>query len=613
VVVADAVRRKLWLLAPLHKKVISMRWFVFTVGLIAASSFVGSRLEGQGGGGVGASASLSTIDASQVTNNVYKYLATRENKTNNKMLEGQHLGGIRDLGTEFQIEENAIFVNSERYLPAMVGTRYDTNDEDRNYTLTADYCTKLNAELIRCWNAFGTVIHINAVSPNPWNNESERSVFSTSNSISELFADQTNANANTFWSNMGIIGDALKELEREGIPVMYRPFPEFNSGNKYYFTKDQNAKTTQNPAHFRRLWREVHQFMTRSDGLRGGKNLKNLIFCWEPWVFNRAVWLQNADPWYPGPTLSRPNDTNYLDIVAGAFYFKKGTNYFDSQNRLVLDSDDRPIYDYLLGRNRPFGGAQFGLDHGDEPDSDGDYGDHTTTLRFINSDNCPRLAFAYFWDEDFDVQLPANTATLVTDARIATDKDLTGTTSNELHRSLQVKANVVANNGWIQAGSQTGTDELRTGDTASNQVLKSIVSFNLSGLPSNAQVVSARLRLKRKSHVNNPYDFGGKLKVDVDNTNGFGTSFALQSADFTGQDAQDVSTAGVAKPVPGDDWTVGYINAAGLSKIKQGTVQFRLYFTGITGQAGIENLMRWYGATASDDNQPVLLLRYHVP
>lgn len=586
--------------------------------------------------GDGSTASLNDPNATPATSAVFNYVKGLVSKPSRRMLEGQHLGGINDVDPPstgpylFDMHSFGIAdsVGKTRY-PGLVGVRYDSYDNRINqnpalYVLNADVVNIINQKLIALWSAGGTnsygrpIVALTATPPNPWTPSVGRSPDDSpgTHQISSL----TRANGGVtdpvayqnFWSSIDIIADGLQNLQDHGIPVIFRPFAEYNT-DKYYFTKQDSAA-------FVTLWEDVYNYYVNT------RHLHNLIFCWEAWVWGDSASQSNMAPWWPG--------ANYVDIVSGAFYFNYKTTYMNSAPPygLTLSSADQIALDNLLAiantYNKPFGAAQWGLDYKD-PGGTG-RGDHQQTLRFIGSNNVPRMAFAYYWSGNngaYEVQTQANALTFVSDTRVAVDNDV-----------MQVAALTAApaNSGWVleksfnsNTGASLGANPavLRTGETPANTQYRSILSFDLSSIPANAIISSASLQLKRQSlaTTHNPFLNLGKLEVDVATNGMIGSTTSLQLGDFTQSSASEVLNA-AELPDPGADdlWTAANLtpntNAIlAIQKAVQGSgkvVQMRIRFAS-SNTNGASNYVNWYAGSADESSgiarQPRLVLSYTVP
>lgn len=114
---------------------------------------------------------------------------------------------------------------------------------------------------------------------------------------------------NNFIKGMKKAGDALKQLQDAGVPVLWRPFHEFD-GKWFWWGKG-------GPEKFKQLWQMMYDYYTNDLGLN------NLI-----WVLgyshngfdgdvNSSEKYTNMAAWYPGD--------DYCDIV-GADSYEVGTN-----------------------------------------------------------------------------------------------------------------------------------------------------------------------------------------------------------------------------------------------------------------------------------------------
>jgi len=107
---------------------------------------------------------------------------------------------------------------------------------------------------------------------------------------------------------------------------------------------------------------------------------------------------------------------------------------------------------------------------------------------------------------------------------------------------------------------------------------KTVLSFDTSSLPAQANLVSATVRLQRgNNNRTNPFDGGiwGPCWADV-MTGGFSGSTALQRSDFEAA-ATAPQAAYMSSPQVNYEWSEGTLDAAGLAAIALGgTTQFRI-------------------------------------
>lgn len=538
----------------------------------------------------------SDASALPVTKNLYNYIASRAGQSTNKMVVGQHLGGLNQilypsLYGNFDIDEHAV----DGKLPGMVGSRYDSDDKQTgHYVLDASVCTAINDELITMWNQHQPIIHLTAIPPNPWNRDSGRDPYQSGNNIADLLIDAPWSQAQqNFWDDIDVIADALQELQDAGIPVVFRPFAEFNMTNKYYYSGQHDYD-------FTALWQDVYDYYV---GVRG---LHNLLFCWEVWALNRNSSTGSISSWYPGDSC--------VDIVAGAYYFKPGVSYTDGSGNFTFANSgfptDQTIFNYLVASNRPFGAAQYGLNY--DANGGGGYGDHDFTLKFM--DYAPQMAFAYYWQKEYAVENQDNAISFVNESRVATAEDLPGF-------STFTFVSTGAEDGWVLESAQdtgtggtfdatgNGASGLKTGDDGSKRQFKAIVSFDTSALPDGATITSASLKLTRAA-LNGSVSNLGNLTVDI-KSGYFGTSQSLEASDFQATAAQ-TGVATLAVPGANGSSTTGSLSSGSLTSIKKnGRTQLRIYFSTAHDTDSTADNIGWYsGDNATAGNRPQFTVEY---
>lgn len=159
----------------------------------------------------------------------------------------------------------------------------------------------------------------------------------------------------------------------------------------------------------------------------------------------------------------------------------------------------------------------------------------------------------------------------------------------------------------------TAATTLFVGDDVQDRQYLSLLSFGTSGLPDNAVIVSATLKLKLESTVGtNPFTTHNSLVVDIRQPY-FGTAVSLQTNDFAAvAGAGSVATVG---STPQSGFYVATINTTGLTHIsKTGTTQLRLRFLLDDNDDLGADYLAFYSANASPStNRPVLEIVYYVP
>jgi hypothetical protein len=481
--------------------------------------------------------------ALQVTKNLYTYLATRRGSTQNKMIEGQHLGGINQIlvaPNSFNYDVHLIDGKG----PGLVGSRYDSDKKIGEvmpypYVLDPIYCSQINASLIAIWKEHQPIIHITATPPNPWVRNRGREPTQNLESIAALLKSADTSSAKTqFWLDIDLIANALQELQAQGIPVLFRPFAEFNQSNKYYYN-------SQKPEDFVQLWKEVYDHYVNIKGLH------NLLFCWEVWALNRSDEEANLDKWYPD---------GFVDVTAGSFYFRADITYVTGNSSGVPGIfkfpkvNDQKVYDFLVSKDRPFGAAQWGLNQANS--NSAVKGDHSFTLAFMNAN--PDLAFAYYWDSPQAVEEQLYKSEFVAEPRVATADDLPrfapisqrfGDLNGDGKSDILVQSTTGTTSVWLMDGTAISSNTpLLTNDL--NWSVSHIADFNGDGktdilwrnlngavtlwLMNGATVISAAGLLGpdanwRVSHIG---DFNGDGKADLlwINTNGAVTMWLMDGA-----------------------------------------------------------------------------------
>jgi len=585
----------------------------------------------------GSDAVLGDPAATAETRATYNLLKGLTLKANANMLEGQHLGGPGDLVVQpgdpdmfdmqgYRIDSNSPGTHSA--YPRLVGARYDANLTPNQYVLDPALVDQINQKLVGIESSYGPVISITATPPNPWNRSAGRSSDPNDGALSKLFIANRGHNdaATAFWNDIDTIATGLGNLKTpdgKAIPVLFRPFAEFNT-DKYYFRKQSSAD-------FVTLWTQVVDYYR-------GKQLHNLIICWEAWVWGSSSTSQPSQvdvaPWYPGDS--------YVDVVAGAFYFQKNAN-IDNTPYFNLDippgSDDFNVFYNLttlaVTHDKPFGAAQWGLNYKSTPP-----GDDASTLAFMtamdakhaNYANQPadqkvqHLGFAYYWTGPMQVQSQTSASAFVEDPRVSS---ITGVPS------------LAAEDGWIQeasAGSNTGGSKgpaalLQTGDSGAagckNCQWRSIVSFDtVTTLPAGATLVPGTpvtLLLKSQGTVGtspfaNPAAFG-PLCIDAAWTAatqapgwfGGGTAFALD--DFPVVAASNAACVATL-PDPSLDLygrSFANIGAKYVNRAAGGRTQLRLRFANGTDGNSSNNYVSWYAGDAGLAAAPQLIFTTTLP
>lgn len=159
-------------------------------------------------------------------------------------------------------------------------------------------------------------------------------------------------------------------------------------------------------------------------------------------------------------------------------------------------------------------------------------------------------------------------------------------------------------------GTTDALNALRAGDSNNRQQWVSIVSFDTSGIPDNATILTASLKLYCSSTTGNTTTLG-TLVADIRN-GGFNGNNSLESADFQAA-ASASAVATLNNPLVPGLYAQGSLNSAGLAQIsKTGFTQLRVRFS--TDDDNDSNADFLEFATGSVVGyQPQLIIQYSTP
>lgn len=170
----------------------------------------------------------------------------------------------------------------------------------------------------------------------------------------------------------------------------------------------------------------------------------------------------------------------------------------------------------------------------------------------------------------------------------------------------------------VESGSGTGLggtiDSISkwfdVGDTTDNRQIRAILSFNTAGLPDQAVIDSATIKIRLNKISNDPFSALDGLSVDMAVPN-FGSSSALEAADF--QASPDYTDVATFNPTPSGGWYSAALTS-NLSDINlTGTTQFRLEFATSTNNDNLANYASFYSGNYGVSSRPQLIIQYHNP
>jgi hypothetical protein len=183
------------------------------------------------------------------------------------------------------------------------------------------------------------------------------------------------------------------------------------------------------------------------------------------------------------------------------------------------------------------------------------------------------------------------------------------------------RTSVGAQDGWILEAGETagrggaldaGSTTVLVGDDAQDRQYRGVLSFNTAGLPDDAVVVAATLRVRRQGiSGTNPFRTHGALLADIA-AGALSGATALQLGDFRAP-----ATLPAALTVPGTlvaGWYTAAIGEKGLSAVSTtGVTQLRLRFEKDDNDDRGADWLSIYSGNAPPASRPVLEVKYEVP
>ena len=254
-------------------------------------------------------AALSNPEASLLAKQLYAFIAETEGKAS---LSGQQEStwmGSADYETDY------IFEATGKY-PVIKGFDYMNDDFEG-----------VNERAKQWWNKGGVVTicwHCGSDFSGEWKDCMEDEVADWEKMLTEGTDEY-----NEMIAGMDKAAKALKELQQENIPVLWRPFHEFD-GNWFWWSKG----TAEN---FKAMWRIMYQRYTEY------WQLDNLI-----WVLGFSDQGEKSRAWYPGDEYCDiiGADTYQTDIF-GKLYFKMKLMTTASKPLCLHECGDNPTVSEL--------------------------------------------------------------------------------------------------------------------------------------------------------------------------------------------------------------------------------------------------------------------------
>jgi len=190
--------------------------------------------------------------------------------------------------------------------------------------------------------------------------------------------------------------------------------------------------------------------------------------------------------------------------------------------------------------------------------------------------------------------------------------------SYEADATLTVKS-TGGYDGWILESTATSSkggtknssaSTFLIGDNAAKKQYRAILHFNTAGLPNDAVVTKATLRIMKSAGGSGNTSTLGALLADIKKPY-FGTAAALAITDFQ-------ATASKTKIfntfTRSGSWYSATLKSTGFTYVNRtGTTQFRVYFTKGDDHDSVADYLKFYSGSASSANRPQLVIQYYVP
>jgi mannan endo-1,4-beta-mannosidase len=304
--------------------------------------------------------------ASPKTQAVLDYITNLPNRSDNRVISGQHT-----FMTDNLIEK--ILSDDGKYV-GLVGVDYfyENNASTNNQLIT---WSNANSLITVChhWNNPVT----GSINSPSYGSGSGTAWDTTSVDFTQLITNGTALNTK-FNGYLDAVAAGFQTLENAGVTVLYRPFHEMN-GNWFWWGG-------KNSTQFKNVWIYVFNYLTQTKGLH------NLL-----WVYAPNATLDWT--YYPG--------SQYVDIV--------GVDIYSALNVPKVSG-----YDQLSTYNKPFGLTEWGACG---PAGGCSPMDISPMIASIKA-NMPKTAFFMAWAQNFSLDYNLGTTKLFADPWIITRDDI---------------------------------------------------------------------------------------------------------------------------------------------------------------------------------------------
>lgn len=298
---------------------------------------------------------------------VLAYLRELPHRNDHRIISGQFIGS----GKYSSLKEIQQTYDKTGKWVGMIG-----ND----YAVAHQANTQGNPYLIDYWNKGGLVtVSFHALNPQ---NHRFGSVNNRKINFQDLLHPETAA-YKTWTSDLDVVAAGLKQLQDNGVVVLWRPFHEMNKD--FFWWGNRPVED------FVKLWRQTFDYLTRTKGLN------NLLWVYSPYQ------APDTDKYYPGD--------DYVDIVA--------MDAYETYPEKIQG------YDALAKIDKPFGFAEFGpsgklLIVIPIVDKNVDYNRIFQTIKT----KFPKTSFLHAWNDGWGFQSHQNIREMMSDPAMITREDL---------------------------------------------------------------------------------------------------------------------------------------------------------------------------------------------
>lgn len=275
-----------------------------------------------------------------------------------QIILGQNIGATCNSVSQLQLEiEKIEKLSADRKRPILLGIDYGWGD------MNADDIRQANKLLIDHWNR-GGLITINFDPGNPVTGKPDPND-TTRVDLRRVTLPGTAENRH-FSEQLRIVAHGLRELERAGVVVLWRPIHEPNGGWFWWCSHDESTGEWTSPEHYQLLWEYIYRELTL------GYGLSNLLWVYSPASMAYSK-IRPTDLYYPGD--------EFVDIIGVDIYTDSFTREsFDAQRGFSnLRKLNKPLAICELGSHR----------------LDGTFNAHQALEAVF--DFCPDAKYVLFW------------------------------------------------------------------------------------------------------------------------------------------------------------------------------------------------------------------------